>query len=98
MPTIGIRELKAQASDVVRQVKEQHAEYVVTVRGEPAALLLPIDPASLSLRPADKLPAPAAPDRTAQLARAAQLAGQFHAATPDLAEAHDLYLAEAFTA
>jgi len=40
---IGIRELKTRASEVVRAVKEQRARYVVTQRGKPAALIIPLD-------------------------------------------------------
>jgi prevent-host-death family protein len=43
MEEIGIRELKARVSDVVRAVKENRARYVVTQRGVPAALIIPID-------------------------------------------------------
>ena len=43
MEEIGIRELKARASDVVRAVKEKRARYVVTQRGVPAALIIPLD-------------------------------------------------------
>ena len=43
MEEIGIRELKARASDVVRSVKEQRARYIVTQRGKPAALIIPVD-------------------------------------------------------
>ena len=42
---IGIRELKAQASELVRAVKEERARYVITRRGKPAALIIPIDAA-----------------------------------------------------
>ena len=42
---IGIRELKAHASEVVRAVKEKRARYVVTQRGKPAALIIPLDAA-----------------------------------------------------
>ncbi len=42
---IGIRELKSRASEVVRAVKEQRARYVITQRGKPAALLIPLDAA-----------------------------------------------------
>jgi prevent-host-death family protein len=42
---IGIRELKSHASEVVRAVKEQRARYVITQRGKPAALLIPLDSA-----------------------------------------------------
>lgn len=43
MPTtIGVRELKNQASRVIRAVREEMAEYVVTLRGEPVAVLRPL--------------------------------------------------------
>ena len=40
---IGIRELKARASEVVRAVKEERARYVVTQRGKPVAAIIPMD-------------------------------------------------------
>lgn len=40
---IGIRELKIHASEVVRAVKETRARYVITQRGKPAALIIPLD-------------------------------------------------------
>jgi prevent-host-death family protein len=40
---IGIRELKKRVSEVVRAVKEQRARYVITQRGVPAALIIPLD-------------------------------------------------------
>jgi prevent-host-death family protein len=43
MPEIGIRELKARISQVVRAVKEHRARYVVHVRGKPVAMLIPAD-------------------------------------------------------
>ncbi|MEJ5199850.1 MAG: type II toxin-antitoxin system Phd/YefM family antitoxin [Anaerolineae bacterium] len=46
MEEIGIRELKARASEVVRAVKERRARYVITQRGQPAAVLLPVDAVS----------------------------------------------------
>jgi prevent-host-death family protein len=42
---IGIRELKSRASEVVRTVKEERARYVITQRGKPAALIVPLDAA-----------------------------------------------------
>ncbi len=39
---IGIRELKNQTSSIVRQVREQAAEYVITHHGQPVAILRPI--------------------------------------------------------
>ena len=43
MPTIGVRELREHTTQVLRQVRERRAEYVVTYQGRPIALLLPID-------------------------------------------------------
>ena len=40
---IGIRELKSRASEVVRAVKEERARYVITQRGKPAAIIVPLD-------------------------------------------------------
>jgi len=44
MAEIGIKELKATASSVIDEVQAGSA-YVVTKRGRPAAVLLPIDEA-----------------------------------------------------
>ncbi len=40
--TIGVRELKNQASRVLRTIREEMSEYVVTLRGEPVAILRPL--------------------------------------------------------
>ena len=40
--TVGVRELKNQASRVIRAVSEEMAEYVITLRGEPVAILRPL--------------------------------------------------------
>ena len=43
MPTvIGVRELKNQASRVIRSVREELVEYVITVRDKPVAVLRPV--------------------------------------------------------
>lgn len=39
---IGVRELKNHTSKIVRAVREEAAEYVITVHGEPVALLRPL--------------------------------------------------------
>lgn len=39
--TIGVRQLKNEATQIVRTVKEQHALYVITVNGQPVATLRP---------------------------------------------------------
>jgi prevent-host-death family protein len=43
MPTtIGVRELKNKTSSVIRTVREDMVEYIVTVHGEPVAVLRPL--------------------------------------------------------
>lgn len=39
--TIGVRELKNQASRIVRAIREEMAEYIITVQGKPVAILRP---------------------------------------------------------
>ena len=41
MKEVGIRELKAKASEIVRRVAEHHATYTVTCRGRPVGVLAP---------------------------------------------------------
>jgi prevent-host-death family protein len=41
--TIGVRELKNHTSRVIRAVREEMSEYVVTLRGEPVAVLRPLN-------------------------------------------------------
>lgn len=43
MPRVGIRELKNDTSAIIRAVREKNAEYVVTFRGEPVAVITPIE-------------------------------------------------------
>ena len=45
MPRIGLRELKTRASEVLRDVEENHVRYVITKRGQPQAILIPYSPA-----------------------------------------------------
>ena len=39
--TIGVRELKNQATRIVRAIREEMAEYIITVQGKPVAVLRP---------------------------------------------------------
>lgn len=50
MKDIGIRELKTHASDLVRQVAEDHATYTITRHGRAVGVLAPPD----FLRPAER--------------------------------------------
>jgi prevent-host-death family protein len=43
MSLIGVRELREQTSEVIRRVREECAEYVVTYQGRPVAAILPLD-------------------------------------------------------
>ncbi len=48
MARVGVRELKNQATEIIRNVRENQAEYLVTYRGRPVAVLLPVDEAWLA--------------------------------------------------
>lgn len=43
MALIGVRELRQQATEVLRKVREEKAEYIITHQGRPVAVLLPVD-------------------------------------------------------
>ena len=47
MPRIGIRELKAHASEIVRTLREERVQYIITHHGQPVGVLSPIDEAQL---------------------------------------------------
>lgn len=42
MAMIGVRELRERTAEVLRQVREKKAEYIVTYQGRPVAVLLPL--------------------------------------------------------
>lgn len=54
MPQVGVRELKNEVSEVIRAVREDRAEYIVTYRGQPVAMILPLEGAA----PAAAQPSP----------------------------------------
>jgi prevent-host-death family protein len=51
MPDIGVRELKTRASEIVREVREHRARYVITYRGRPVGVLAPLDTAAVDEPP-----------------------------------------------
>lgn len=51
MPDVGVRELKTRASEIVRAVRERRARYVITYRGQPVGLLVPLDEAKIAVPP-----------------------------------------------
>lgn len=40
---IGVRELRQRMSELLRKLREERAEYIITYQGQPVALLLPLD-------------------------------------------------------
>jgi prevent-host-death family protein len=52
--TVGIRELKQDASHILQTVREESAEYVVTYHGKPVAIIRPFtgEDAALQLQAA----------------------------------------------
>ncbi len=42
MREIGVRELKANASEIVRNVRERRARYLIRYRGRPVGILAPL--------------------------------------------------------
>ncbi len=53
MAEIGLRELKAHASEILRQVRERRQRYVVTHRGRPVALLVPLEGPPVTAEPGE---------------------------------------------
>lgn len=39
---IGVRDLESRASEIVREVHEEETEFIVTLQGEPVAVLRPL--------------------------------------------------------
>jgi prevent-host-death family protein len=58
--TVGVRELKTHAAEIVRQVREAQASYVVTHRGRPVGVILPVSSAEEAAQAADDSSATAA--------------------------------------
>ncbi|MEP7199116.1 MAG: type II toxin-antitoxin system Phd/YefM family antitoxin [Chloroflexota bacterium] len=42
MQNVGIKELKTHASEIVRSVRDKREHYIITYRGQPVGLLLPL--------------------------------------------------------
>jgi prevent-host-death family protein len=43
MRDVGVRELKTRASEIIREVRESRARYIITYRGRPVGILAPLD-------------------------------------------------------
>jgi prevent-host-death family protein len=46
MPEVGVRELKAHASEIIREVRERRARYLITYRGRRVGVLMPLNEAA----------------------------------------------------
>jgi prevent-host-death family protein len=42
VPEVGVRELKARVSDILREVREKRTRYTITYRGQAIGMLVPI--------------------------------------------------------
>jgi prevent-host-death family protein len=67
MPDIGVRDLKTRASEIIRNVRERRARYIITYRGRPVGLLIPLEEAGLASLPPAAEPATAAWDELTRL-------------------------------
>ncbi len=67
MPRVGIRELKARASEIVRAVREEKAQYVITYQGQPVGVLSPIDEQQLDALLVQTVRRPTDEELTAEL-------------------------------
>ena len=47
MQKVGLRELRDRASQILREVREEKNEYIITHHGRPIALLIPVDQEAL---------------------------------------------------
>jgi antitoxin (DNA-binding transcriptional repressor) of toxin-antitoxin stability system len=43
MPLIGVRGLRDHTTEVLRRIREENAEYIITCQGQPVAILQPVD-------------------------------------------------------
>ena len=91
MPSIGVRELKNQASEIVRHVREEGVQYVVTYRGEPVGVLAPVDNERLEemtaqIAATEGVAATLKANLQTQTGYAVKLVGQIEASAADLEE------------
>ncbi|GAB4537694.1 MAG: hypothetical protein Kow0063_24830 [Anaerolineae bacterium] len=67
MAEVGVRELKARASEIIRAVREQRARYVITHRGRPVGVLMPLEEAGSGSQATGGEPVTAAWDELVRL-------------------------------
>ena len=54
MPTIGVQQLRTNTAEVLRCVRQEHTEYVVTRKGKPVARLLPVETMEVQRKAAEE--------------------------------------------
>ena len=47
MTMIGVRELRQQTAEVLRRIREEKMEYIITSQRQPVAAILPVDAAAV---------------------------------------------------
>ena len=45
MPEVGVSELKTRALEIIQDIRERNTRYVITHRGRPVGLLIPLEKA-----------------------------------------------------
>jgi prevent-host-death family protein len=59
---VGVRELKTHAARILRHVRDSRASYILTHRGQPVGVILPLDASEEAIPSADDVQAGAAWD------------------------------------
>jgi prevent-host-death family protein len=67
VPEVSVSELKKRASEIIRAVREQRARYVITHRGRPVGVLMPLEEARAGSLATSGEPATAAWDELVRL-------------------------------
>ena len=52
VPEVGVSELKTRALEIIQDIQERNTRYVITHRGRPVGLLIPIEETGLGGLPA----------------------------------------------
>ena len=89
MSLIGVRELRERTSEVIRRMREERAEYVITHQGRPVAIILPLDTerAEAEMVQASKNAAPGSWESFEQLAQEIRAAWPEDVSSQDLIDA-----------
>lgn len=67
MPEVGVSELKTRALEIIQDIQERNTRYLITHRGRPVGLLVPIEETGLGGLPATEEPAMTAWDEMIRL-------------------------------